>query len=103
MFAMKNELIWDETKRQSNLQKHGLDFADADEVLASRYRLDIDIMRNAELRTQSISYALGFLTVLTVVHTKRDLSTHIISFRTASKQERETYYDWLENQFNDSQ
>jgi uncharacterized DUF497 family protein len=28
---MKNKLIWDETKRQTNLQKHGLDFADANE------------------------------------------------------------------------
>ena len=99
---MSSNLIWDETKRQSNLQKHGLDFADAEEVLASRYRLDIDIVRNAELRTQSISYALGgFLAVLTVVHTERDLSTRIISFRTASKQEREAYYDWLQNQCND--
>lgn len=100
---MNNKLIWDETKRQSNLQKHGLDFADADEVLASRYRFDIDIVRSAELRTQSISYAPDFLAVLTVIHTERDLSTRIVSFRTASKQEREAYYDWLENQFNDSQ
>jgi hypothetical protein len=32
------------------LQKHGLDFVDADEVLASRYRLDINIVSNAEVR-----------------------------------------------------
>jgi uncharacterized DUF497 family protein len=82
--------------------KHGLDFADANEVLESCYRFDIDIVRNGELRTQSISYALGFLAVLTVVHTERDFSTRIISFRTASKQEREAYYDWLENECNDS-
>jgi hypothetical protein len=99
---MKNKLIWDEVKRQSNLQKHGLDFADADEVLASDYRLDINIVRNAEVRTQSISYAWGFLAVLTVVHTEREHFTRIISFRTASKQEREAYYDWLENKFNDA-
>jgi uncharacterized DUF497 family protein len=99
---MNNKLTWDETKRQANLQKHGLDFADANEVLESRYRFDLDIVRNGELRTQSISYALGFLAVLTVVHTERDLSTRIISFRNASKQEREAYYDWLENECNDS-
>ncbi|HDL5502654.1 TPA: BrnT family toxin, partial [Mannheimia haemolytica] len=29
---------WDETKRKINLAKHGLDFADADEVLSSPYR-----------------------------------------------------------------
>lgn len=33
---MKTQLIWDETKRQSNLIKHGLDFADAMEVLDAR-------------------------------------------------------------------
>ncbi len=99
---MNTKLTWDETKRQINLQKHGLDFADADEVLDSRYRFDVDIVRGGELRTQSISYVLGFLAVLTVVHTDRDNLIRIISFRTASKQEREVYYDWLENQFNDS-
>jgi uncharacterized DUF497 family protein len=98
---MKNKLIWDETKRKNNLQKHGLDFADANEVLESRYRFDIDIVRNGEIRTQSISYALGFLAVLTVVHTERDSATRIISFRTASKNERENYYEWLDNEYDD--
>lgn len=98
---MNNKLTWDETKRQANLQKHGLDFADANEVLESRYRFDLDIVRHGELRTQSISYALGYLAVLTVVHTERDNSNRVISFRRASKEEREAYHDWLENEFND--
>ncbi|WP_394757395.1 hypothetical protein [Rhodoferax sp.] len=37
---MKTKLIWDDAKRIANLAKHGLDFADAGEVLASCYRLD---------------------------------------------------------------
>ncbi len=41
------------------------------EVLESRYRLDIPVTRGGELRVQSVSYALGFLAVLTVVHTAR--------------------------------
>lgn len=98
---MKNKLIWDETKRQTNLEKHGLDFADANEVIDSLYRFDIDIFRNGELRTQSISYALGFLAVLTLVHTERDGATRIISFRPASTNERENYYEWLENEYDD--
>ena len=57
---MGDRLIWDETKRQSNLRKHGLDFADAAEVLESRYRLDIDSVRGGEIRVLSISYAIGF-------------------------------------------
>jgi uncharacterized DUF497 family protein len=86
---MKNKLTWDETKRQTNLQKHGLDFADANEVLQSSYRWDIDIVRSGEIQTQSISYVMGFLAVLAVVHTNREDATRIISFRVASEKERE--------------
>ncbi len=67
----------------------------------SRYRLDVPILRVGEQRIQSISYALGFLAVLTVVHTDRAEKTRIISFRRASREEREVYYDWLENEYND--
>ncbi|SJM93477.1 conserved hypothetical protein [Crenothrix polyspora] len=84
------------------LIKHGLDFADAEEVLESVYRLDLLTSRNDERRVQSISYALGFLAVLTVVHVKRDNSTRIISFRRAGNNEREVYYDWLKNKYNES-
>ena len=86
---MKNKLTWDETKRQTNLQKHGLDFADANEVLQSSYRWDIDIVRSGEIQTQSISYVMGLLAVLAVVHTNREDATRIISFRVASQKERE--------------
>jgi uncharacterized protein len=52
---MGAKLSWDEKKRQANLAKHGLDFADAGEVLDSRYRLDIEMVRQQEFRTLSIS------------------------------------------------
>ncbi len=96
---MKNNLIWDEAKHQANLLKHGLDFVDANEVLESRYRWDVQLVRNGELRTQSISYALGFLAVLSVAHTARNEAIRVISFRAASKNEREAYYEWLENEY----
>lgn len=95
---MSNKLIWDEVKRHANLAKHGLDFADAGEVLDSLYRLDIAAVRGGEVRMQSISYALGFLAVLTVVHTKRDGATRVISFRHASNEEREVYDVWLQDE-----
>jgi hypothetical protein len=47
---------------------------------------------------QSISYALGFLAVLTVVHTERDDATRVISFRHASNEEREVYDAWLQDE-----
>ena len=92
------KLIWDEAKCRSNLVKHGLDFGDAGEVLESRFRLDMAVVRGGESRMQSISYALGFLAVLTVVHTEREGATRVISFRPASHKEREVYDAWLENE-----
>jgi uncharacterized DUF497 family protein len=99
---MKTKLIWDEVKRRKNIQKHGFDFADASEVLNSRYRMDVPVVRGGEARIQSFSYALGFLAVLTVVHTERDGATRIISFRPASNKEREVYDVWLENECDES-
>ena len=95
---MRVNLVWDEVKRRTNLAKHGLDFVDAGEVLESRFRLDLAVVRSGELRLQSISYALGFLAVLTVVHTERQGATRVISFRPASSKEREVYDAWLENE-----
>jgi len=99
---MKTKLIWDEVKRRKNIQKHGFDFADAGEVLNSRYRMDVPVVRGGEARIQSFSYALGFLAVLTVVHTERDGATRVISFRPASNKEREVYDVWLENECDES-
>lgn len=95
---MTPKLTWDEAKRAANLAKHGFDFADAGEVLESRFRLDVAVVRAGERRVLSVSYALGFLAVLTVVHTDRAGSVRVISFRRASKQERKAYHEWLENQ-----
>jgi uncharacterized DUF497 family protein len=95
---MDAKLSWDETKRQINLRKHGLDFALAGVVLDSRYRLDIPVVRGAEPRILSISFAMGFLAVLTVVHVARDGLCRVIIFRRASREEREAYLVWIENE-----
>jgi uncharacterized DUF497 family protein len=91
-------MTWDEAKRLANLRKHGLDFADAAEVLESRFRMEVTEWRQGECRVLSVSYALGFLAVLTVVHTERDGRARVISFRRASREERETYDAWLEDE-----
>jgi uncharacterized DUF497 family protein len=88
--------FWDETKRQSNLEKHGLDFIDADLVLASKYRIDLPSARNGEQRVQLFAYVFEVLTVLTLVFLPGEDGLRIISFRRANRTEREAYYDWLE-------
>ena len=95
---MRSRLTWSEQKRATNLEKHHLDFADAGLVLDNRFRLDIDGVRNSEERTQSFAYVFDRLAVLTVVYLPGE-QTHIISFRTASKEEREVYHEWLENDY----
>ena len=90
-------LIWDEAKREANLAKHGLDFADAAWVLESDIRLDVIVVRKDEERTQSFAYVFDRLAVLTLVHMARETATRIISFRPASEEESETYHVWLED------
>ena len=48
-------MFWDEIKRQANLEKHGLDFADAPMVLESPYRLDVESVGGGEPRMQSFA------------------------------------------------
>ena len=95
-------VLWDPEKRQTNLEKHGLDFIDAVAVLDSPYRLDVQSVRNQELRTQSFAYVFDVLAVLSVVHISRENQMRIISFRPASELERTAYHDWLENDFDDA-
>jgi len=95
---MKSRFTWNERKRAENLDKHHLDFADAGLVLDSQFRLDVESVRNNEERTQSFAYVFDRLAVLTVVHLA-GTQPQIISFRTASEEEREVYHEWLENDY----
>lgn len=96
---MSTPVLWDEAKRQANIDKHGLDFVDAALVLQSPYRLDVESVRGGEPRTQSFAYVFEMLAVLKVVHVARDDALRIVSFRPASEEEREAYHGWLENDF----
>ena len=91
---------WDETKRAANLEKHGLDFADADMVLESEYVLIVDSSRRGEDRKQAFAYVFEVLAVLSVAFVP-DERYRIVSFRPAKRKEREKYHAWLENYRND--
>ena len=85
---------WHEEKRCINLEKHGLDFLDADMVLENPLRLEVDSIRNGECRKQVFAYVFEVLTVLTVAYIPGKVQ-RIISFRPANKKEIEVYYEWL--------
>lgn len=49
------EFEWDAAKRQSNIEKHGLDFRDAPDMFDGRPRLDVVSPRGDEERTLSVA------------------------------------------------
>ncbi|MFM7004971.1 MAG: BrnT family toxin [Limnohabitans sp.] len=92
---MELQLTWDQDKRQRNFTKHGLDFAQAGDVLQSTYCLNLLVQINGEERIVSFAYVLNKLCVLTLVHTYRHDQIRIISFRKASQKEATFYFEWL--------
>jgi len=82
---------WDEIKRQANLKKHGLDFADAVHVfngplvLFEDRRIDYDEQR---------MIGIGLLNdlVVLIVHVESDDEIRIISMRKADRDETNLYY-----------
>lgn len=89
---MATKFTWNDAKRELNLSKHQLDFADAEMVLGNPYRLDVVSVRNGQEREQSFAFVFERLAVLTVVHIPGE-QPHIISFRPASQLEREIYHE----------
>lgn len=85
------QFVWDEAKRQANLQKHGLDFADAETVFNQPLILFED--NRADYGEQRM-VAIGLLQMLVVVvvHVENDNTIRIISMRGATRHETNTYY-----------
>ena len=82
---------WDETKRLTNLNKHGSDFADAEKVFDGPLVLFED-QRHDYGEQRMI--AIGFLETLLVlvVHVESDDEIRIISMRKAEYHEADLYY-----------
>lgn len=82
---------WDEAKRQSNLRKHGLDFADAPAVF-DWWPVTYEDTRfhYSERRFNTIGIFRGVTVVLT--YTEHGNEIRIISFRKADKREADKFY-----------
>jgi uncharacterized DUF497 family protein len=89
------ELTWDEDKRRSNLAKHGLDFADAEEVFGGAVFI-FENMRDSYVEQRFV--ALGMLSEIVVVvaftEPEEDL-IRIISMRKAVRNEQQIYFEQL--------
>jgi len=79
---------WDENKRQTNLKKHGFDFADAWIVLENEMSVTIDDAKHSQVEHRMMTIGLyDNITCVVIIHTDRNGKIRIISFRHANKKE----------------
>ena len=81
---------WDKTKAASNLQKHGIEFADAVSVFSDELAITIPDNRFDEERFVTIGMD-GFGRILVIVFTWRSEEIRLISARLAERRERKQY------------
>ncbi len=84
------EYEWDDRKARSNLEKHGIDLADAVSVLEDELGLTIQDDEAAERRFITIGED-SLRRILVVVFTERASRIRIISARKATRLERKQY------------
>jgi len=88
--GMSVEFEWDGKKAESNLKKHGVDFADAALVLFDELAVTIRDHNEEEARFITIGAdAMG--RTLVVIYTWRGDRVRLISARRATSQERRKY------------
>jgi uncharacterized protein len=82
---------WDEAKRQSNIQRHGIDFIGIETVFAGE---TVTILDDRFDYGESRFVTLGMLRgrVVVIAHTETDEVIRIISVRKATKNEEISYF-----------
>ena len=86
-------VVWDTKKANSNLKKHGDDFADAAVALEDENALTVVDLEQGELRFKTIAMSPS-TNVLFIVHTEQDEETlRIISARNADREEQRQYFE----------
>ena len=81
---------WDKNKATSNLQKHGIEFADAVSVFSDELAITIPENRFDEERFVTIGMD-AFGRILVIVFTWRSEEIRLISARLAERRERKQY------------
>jgi uncharacterized protein len=87
---------WDERKNEINVDKHGFDFADANQVFDLPMVVELDERDDGE--AQWIGTGMLYGRVVVVVYTEPDEEIiRIISLRKALSYERKHYEQYLKN------
>ena len=82
---------WDESKNQTNQEKHGISFEDASEVFNDPYRIQYVSERGNERRYVTVGKVIKF--IIAVVYTVRSGLLRIISARQAMGSEINEYLE----------
>jgi len=83
--------IWDEAKRQANLNKHGVDFTDAERVFAGpTFTFEDDREDYGEQRW--VTLGLLGVQVVVIVHTETEEDIRVISIREANNDEQLLFF-----------
>jgi uncharacterized DUF497 family protein len=85
---------WNETKRRSNLKKHGLDFADGPRVLNGPTLTEED-RRPYQGEQRFNTMGLLGVAVVVICHTETEDEIHIISMREAENHETRKFFSYL--------
>ena len=85
------QFVWDEAKRRTNQRKHGIDFADAEQIFGG---VTLTAEDNREAYGERRFLTLGLLDdqVVSVAHTEHGEEIRIISIRKATKREAQFYF-----------
>ena len=98
-FCNYNQFVrfdWDEAKRQNNLAKHGIDFADLEPLFDGETLTVLDDRFDyGERRFITLGVLNGV--VLVVVHTETKTTLRIISARKATRNEENSYFKEIAN------
>ena len=83
--------IWDGSKRQANLNKHGVDFTDAERVFAGpTFTFEDDREDYGEQRW--VTLGLLGVQVVVIVHTETEEEIRVISMREADNNEQLLFF-----------
>jgi uncharacterized DUF497 family protein len=83
--------LWDEPKRQANLNKHGVDYTDAERVFAGpTFTFEDDREDYGEQRW--VTLGLLGVKVVVIVHTETAEEIRVISMREADKDEQLLFF-----------
>jgi uncharacterized protein len=84
-------IVWDESKREINLRKHGLDFRDASLVYDNPAKMTFSSPRGGEERLLDVAIVEVVGRFLTLPYVHRGEEIRVISFRPSSRAERRRY------------